>query len=230
MATTLTFTALLTQNGGAPSTGLTLSEIDFYLYSIDINSGTVTEIWDGTQNPTAEVSNTGMYIRQYTSADLSLYQYVGRANYTGGTTLDSDNVYVAFAGAEVNPRSTITLSSPLAADGTELDLVWGDDYSATDSRQITWTSASWPDLTGATVAFNYWNPKSKGDRGSVAMSLGSVGGASQSVYLELTNTQTKEFSIGERVYKYEVEATISSRKVTLVFGEKAFVTVVNSYD
>lgn len=226
---TITFTALLTQNGGSPATGLTLSDIDFYLYSVSINSGAITEIWN-TENPTAEISNTGMYIRQYISADLNEYQYVGRASYGGGSTLDSDNVYVVFAGAEVNPRSTVVVTSPLAEDGTELDLVWGDDYNASESRQITWSSSGWPDITGATVAFKYWNPRNYGDRGSVDMELGSVGGATQTVYLELTAAETKELNIGEHIYRYEVEATISGRKVTLVSSNNSWLNVSASYD
>ena len=226
---TITFVALLTQSGGAPATGLTLSDIELYMYAININTGAETEIWN-TENPTAEITNMGMYIRQYTSADLVNYQYVGRANYTGGGTLDSDNVYIAFARAEVNPASTVTVVSPLAADGTELTIVKGDDYNSADSRQITWSSTGWPDLTGATIAFNYWNPKNFGERGTFSGSVSSAGGGTQIVQLELTAAQTNTLKVGKQRLRYEVEATISGRQVTLVSSDSSKVTIVNSYD
>lgn len=229
MASTLTFTALFTQNGGAPATGLTLAEIDITMYSIDINSGALTAVWN-TQNPTAEISGVGMYLRQYTDAQLNAYRYVAMANYTGATTLDTDYVYMAFSAAEVNPSTTVTISNPLAASGDALSLVKGDDYNASDSRQITWSSSGWPDITGATIKFNYWNPKNRGERGSFDMSLGSVGGATQSVYLELTAAQSATLKVGERRLRYEVEATISGRAVTLVSSNSSWISVGDSYD
>lgn len=227
---TITFVALLTASGGAPATGLTLSDINLYLYAININTGAETEIWN-TQNPTAEITNMGMYIRQYTSADLATYQYVGRANYSGGSTLDSNNVYIAFASAEVNPASTITVVSPLASDGEALTLVRGDDYNATDARYLRWSSASWPDVTGATIYLNYWNPQNRGERQQITGSVVSSGGGTQIVQATPTAAQTVLMEIGKRRYKYEVSATLSSgREVTLVSSDSSWLTVVESYE
>lgn len=236
MTTTITFSALFTSSGGTPATGLTLSDIDIYLYSVHATTGVVAAIWN-TENPTAEISNLGMYFRQYASADVSTYNYFARAVYTGGTSLDSDNVYVVFSRAEIDAdtvaseiSNTVTLSSPLSDDGNKLDIIWGDDYSSSDNRELVWSSTGWPDLSGATITFKCWNPKSFGDRFSFSGSTVSVGGATQSVQLELTDTQTKTLQVGKRRYRYEVEAEISGRKVTLVSSESTFMTVAQSYD
>ena len=45
----------------------------------------------------------------------------------------------------------VTISSPVATDGTTITIVKGDDYNSSDSRQITWTGATadqWPSLSG----------------------------------------------------------------------------------
>jgi len=80
-----------TQSRGSPATGLTLTDIDITLSSINKSTGAVAAIWN-TENPTVEISNVGKYARIYASADLDTYAYFATANYTGGTTLDCDDV------------------------------------------------------------------------------------------------------------------------------------------
>lgn len=84
--------ANFTKLAGEPATGLTLSEIALYLVRRTRSDGTMTTIWDGTQNPTIEVTYMGMYGREYASADETLYDYFARASYTGLTALDVDHV------------------------------------------------------------------------------------------------------------------------------------------
>lgn len=91
--------------GGAPATGLTLSEIDLWLTAQHRVTGVDTIIWDGTQNPTDEMANTGDYIRIYASADLDLYNYYAVANYTGVTVLERDWIHGA-VGIELIPLGT----------------------------------------------------------------------------------------------------------------------------
>ena len=86
----LTLTAAFTKTVGVPATGLTLSEIDLYLTAIAKATGAQTVIWDGTQHPTAEIADLGMYLRQYATEDLITYEYVGGAHYAGAEVLDSD--------------------------------------------------------------------------------------------------------------------------------------------
>jgi len=75
---------------GEPATGLTLSDINFYLTRQDRETLVDTVIWDGSQNPTDEFANVGVYARQYSGADLDQYNYYLAAEYTGLTTLDQN--------------------------------------------------------------------------------------------------------------------------------------------
>lgn len=90
MTTNLTVLATFTKSGGQPATALTLAEISLYLTSINKATGAVAVIWDGTQVPTVEVTNTGAYARILATADLNTYDYVLSAQYTGATVLDSN--------------------------------------------------------------------------------------------------------------------------------------------
>lgn len=87
---TIVVAAQFTKNTGEPATGLTLAEIDLYLTSVTNAGGVAAVVWDGTENPTAEVDNCGTYVRRYTSADLDTYAYFVAAEYTGATVLDAD--------------------------------------------------------------------------------------------------------------------------------------------
>jgi len=79
--------ALFTKNNGQPATGLTLTDIDLYLYRRALATGTAETVWDGV-NPTEEVGG-GIYTRSYTD-DSDTYTYYGYAHYTGATILDVD--------------------------------------------------------------------------------------------------------------------------------------------
>jgi len=109
--TDLTIAAAFSKTGasgpGEPATGLTLSEIDLYLTRQDRATGVDTVIWDGTQNPTSEMDNVGIYIRIYTGADLDLYNYFLSAHYTGLTSLDQAWV-TGGIGADLIPLGTAT--------------------------------------------------------------------------------------------------------------------------
>jgi len=84
----MTVGALFTKSTGQPATGLTLTDIDLYLYSRAVADGTVATVWNG-ENPTEEVGG-GLYTKAYASANLATYEYSGYAQYTGATTLDSN--------------------------------------------------------------------------------------------------------------------------------------------
>ena len=115
----LFFTAAFTENGGDdPATGLTLAEIDLTLYSQNIATGALLQVWDGTQNPTAEVPLVGMYSRILAGADFSIYIYHGGADYTGAAVLDA-NYVSGSVGAGVFPQGPIDYTYTMY----EVDLV-----------------------------------------------------------------------------------------------------------
>ncbi len=90
---------------GEPAPGLMLSEIDFKLTQQDRVTLVDTIIWDGTENPTDEMAQVGIYTRKYVDADLDLYNYFLTAHYTGVTVLDQNWVNGAL-GIEMLPLGT----------------------------------------------------------------------------------------------------------------------------
>ncbi len=112
----LTVAAAFTQsNGDSPATGLTLADIDLYLTSQNKTTGATAVIWDGTQNPTAEVDNAGIYTRIYSSEDFETYNYFARAQYTGASTLDQDTVQGAVSAPnnDILPEITGIADAPV---------------------------------------------------------------------------------------------------------------------
>lgn len=100
--TDLVARANFTDNGGTPATGLTLAEISFFLTEQDKSTGALTTIWDGTQNPTVEVTGLGAYTRILSTADLNANVYHFMAQYTGASVLDSNFVFGAVGEVEVD--------------------------------------------------------------------------------------------------------------------------------
>jgi len=131
-------------------------------------------------------------------------------------TADVDEAAIADAVIAGIGGTDVTISSVIAEDGTTITIVRGDDYSASDSRAITWTGTTddqWPSLSGATLKFT---AKNNMDSLSVTPTVTQPTGT-QAFRMELTNTDTEIMS-GR--YKYDVQATLASgRVITLVVGE-----------
>jgi hypothetical protein len=105
----LTVSATFTKNSGQPATALTLAEINLYLTAVNKTTGDRTVIWDGTQHPQFEVTNTGAYGRIYASADFDTYHYFATANYTGLTSLDQDWIT-----GSASLETSVSLTTPVA--------------------------------------------------------------------------------------------------------------------
>ena len=101
--------AQFTKLVGQPATGLTLAEIDMHLTRVHNTTGVDSVVWDGTQNPTVEIENCGMYARLY-AADLDTYSYFAMAEYTGATDLDTDYVMGCVAHVEFPATSSAPLT------------------------------------------------------------------------------------------------------------------------
>lgn len=239
---TITISAIFTQSNGQPATGLTLTDIDLYLIRQNRSTGALETIWDGSQHPTTEVTDMGIYARLYTSADLVTYTYFAMAKYTGAETLDADYVTGALGG-DMDPlnnevpgtyssgtaghalgritAAAITVTSPVASSGT-VSIIRGDDYLAADGRALDWTDSggTWPDLTDATITLTV--------KGALLAKTGSVvtpTGDGKKVRVALTNSDTASLPIG--TWDYDVQATLSSGAVvTLV---RSTFTVVEDY-
>jgi len=110
----------------------------------------------------------------------------------------------------INPAQ-VTVTSPVATDGTSITIVRGDDYLNADGRALTFTGATWPTLTAGTVALIV-------DTSGTPTSYNGTITAATSCYVELTTTQTTALS-ARRTYDYDLQATLSNGHiVTLVQG------------
>lgn len=121
----------------------------------------------------------------------------------------------------------VTAINPVSSDGLELRLVQGDDYMDSIGRALSWSASSWPDLTGASVEFEAWSKRDKGKSLTKAMTVTSAGGATQTVQLELTASETDQLTVGHNDWAFVIRATISTYTVTLV-GNNAYLTVIDS--
>lgn len=129
---------------------------------------------------------------------------------------DVDEAAIAAAVVAGIGGADVTISSPVASDGTTITIVRGDDYNSADGRSIIWTGETddqWPNLTGATVVLTAIN---KSDLLKKTLTVTQPTGT-QSFNMQLTNAET-EITSGR--YKYDVQATLASGHViTLLVGE-----------
>jgi hypothetical protein len=156
----------------------------------------------------------GSYTAVFKTADGSVDQQhvpalwvVGKA---GVENLDATISSRAAAGA------TVTVASPVAVDGTTLELVRGDDYLAAQGRQLMFTSDDWPDLSGATIRMTIRRRREAFGSGSdpVIMELTDVyasrvaGVGSQTVVFEITAANSVALLPGTATGKYDIEARL----------------------
>jgi hypothetical protein len=122
---------------------------------------------------------------------------------------------------------TFSVVQPVSVDSTSVSLVRGDDYAVADGRGLTFTSDDWPDLTGATE-FRLTARRrdsdaklfEKTDRAASRV----LGAGTQVLVFELTPSETgvlppttqKRLESSEA--KFDVQATLDGRILTLAFG------------
>lgn len=130
-------------SGDDPATGLTLADISLFLTSVNRATGALAVVWDGTQNPTFEITNIGAYGRILTTADLDTFNYFGGGNYGGASVLDADWVNGAVGlenlpiGTAIEFTYTVTSSvTGLPIEGVRVtistdiagaNMIWGGD-------------------------------------------------------------------------------------------------------
>ena len=131
-------------------------------------------------------------------------------------TADVDEAAIAAAVVAGIGGADVTISSPVASDGTTVTIVRGDDYNSADGRSIIWTGATddqWPDLSGATVVLTAIN---QNDILRKTLTVTQTTGTQQ-FNMQLTNEET-EITSGR--YKYDVQATLASGNIiTMLVGE-----------
>lgn len=136
---------------------------------------------------------------------------------TGSATISTEDRDAIVSGVVTGLGGTeVTVSQPIAEDGTTITIVRGDDYSSSDSREITWTGASedqWPDLTSATIRMTAVRKSTVLNFTPVVTSPTGT----QTLQLELTSDDT---TVPSGRYQYDMQATLngSAREVTLLRG------------
>ncbi len=158
----LMVSARFTESGalgpGEPAAGLTLSEIDLYLVEVDRATGAETVIWDGTQNPTSEISTVGAYIRILTTADLDANNYFASASYDGVRVLDQDWVNGS-VGIEMVPIGTAVEFTYTVIDGASdpIEGVKVEIHRNLAGTDVYWVG--WTDAFGVTRDTNMLKPR-----------------------------------------------------------------------
>ncbi len=107
--------------------------------------------------------------------------------------------------------ASVSVVSPVASNGTSINLIYGDDYVAADNRALVFSSLTGPILTGGTVALNI-------QCATAVVSAAGVITGEHSCYIELTDTKIATIGVG--VWRYDLQATLatSANVVTLVSG------------
>jgi len=102
--------------------------------------------------------------------------------------------------------ASITVTGPVVSGGA-VETYRGDSYNVGDDRELSWTSSSWPDLTGGAIAVIV---------NDVDEFAGSVvaPAAPAEVRLELTAAQTTSIPAGRHIF--QVIATVGTDIFTLV--------------
>lgn len=200
------------------ATGLTVT-VDVYKGTSStplVSDGSATELGGGVYRyllASGSVSTEDEYIAVFKTASTTVDQQhipalwaVGKAGVENLDRAISD-VYSRLSGG------VVVLSNPVA-NNSNVEIVRGDTYDADDGRELTWTSTSWPNLTGSTVNITV---RASDDTQLLAATCSTSG--TQTVVLELTSTATGATTIRTGRHKYDLQATLASgHKVTLVQG------------
>lgn len=131
----LLVTALFTKNVGEPAIGLTLADIDMYLFRRLKTTGVVSTVWNAV-NPTEEIGG-GLYSRALSTDDPTTYDYFSYTQYTGATVLDTNYSLQSGDGGvteeEIWTYTTRTLTQAAATAATtgtvDITIIRGDTMS-----------------------------------------------------------------------------------------------------
>lgn len=123
---------------------------------------------------------------------------------------------VAAAVATVLRRAELIVRTPVL-QASLIEIIRGDDYSATDGRALEWELTDAADLTGATVVFGI-----EVDGTDVTLGTGSVltpGEATQTLRVELTAAETTDLDESQaQGWPYTVTAVRDGRRLSYLTG------------
>lgn len=106
--------------------------------------------------------------------------------------------------------ASVSVVSPVASDGTTIDLIFGDDYYAADGRALLFNAE------GATLTGNPVYLRVRNNVGAVSIP-GVVTGA-HTCYFEVTSVQLSSIGIGE--WRYDFEYILPTTHVITVLHDR----------
>lgn len=198
----------LAGHAGAGSAGAALSAA-----TAPTAAAVADAVWDEATSGHAGAGTTGAALTSASSAG-DPWSTALPGSYTAGqagyimSAMQTDEAAIK-AKTDLISTGAITVTSPVASDGTTVTTYQGDDYDDAHGREIAFTVAT-PDLTGATVVLHV------GDL-DVTCTLADAGLSTQHFYAELTAVESATLTGSS--YTYSVVATFSDSDVqTLVTG------------
>lgn len=208
------YTRQLVANLGSSKTGLAGS----LGYRVLTSDGT-TVVSRTTSGVTELAGGGGIYVAV---ATFSTDWAAGRIlwDYPSGTYLAAEEFVspaaVASAGAAdiwgyasrtLTGGATVNVVAPVLATG-EVVIVRGDDYKAANGRALSWTSTSWPDLTGASVYLDV-KPVTPGAARSLRLT-GSVVTPTGTAEVQVDVARTDTASLTPKRYAYNLVAALAT--------------------
>lgn len=176
-----------------------------------------------------------MQAASYTAPDNAGITALGTALGVVDDLLDTEiaaiiaSLILVKAKTDLIGAASVTVTSSVSSDGTNISLLGGDDYHSVESREveIVDTGGAWPDLTGAVVTF-YAESANYGVAFTKAMTVVTPSGASKKIEIEFTAANTTTLrgqggagpgvSVASPYSIRAVLATTPARTVTLVRG------------
>jgi hypothetical protein len=127
-----------------------------------------------------------------------VFQDTGTGSLTSEQATQLEGAYTNTLGLGAG---SVTITSPVAEAGDDIELIQGDDYLEVDGRELAFAFSGGPSLIGATVVLQLED----GDEftGEVLTST--------TIQVELTATQTAALDVGPQ--RFKIEATLAGGSV-----------------
>ena len=188
---------------GAGSTGLALSGASAP------SAATVADaVWDELLAGHAIAGSAGQALSAAGGAADPLLNAVPGAYVAGSAGYNIGLIDDIKAKTDLISSGAITVSSPVSASGTEVEVIQGDDYLFAESRQLPFNSASWS-LTGNTVNFYVVR------RDATVLTVAAVIVDATNLYVPLTAAQTAALAADAHQFSL-VQTNVATHKETLL--------------
>lgn len=163
-------------------------------------------------------------------AKTDLLHFTGALGSEKVNSLDDhldDEIAAIQASLAAITSGSVTVTSPVNAMTSDLEIIRGDDYTVTSGRTLpSWTSASWTPYDLSTATAIQFRARTKYSATVFTKSMHPAI-SDTLVRLELTDAETAAFAVGRDAYDFDIQATLFTGDiVTLVQGKMSVVADV----